>query len=161
MQVAVQDQRGFTPFTVATYRGHFELASIILEIAEAQYLPVAQVPRRFEREKYRVIANVDSDGDDISDSNSSHSSDVRIEVEYQLADEHFTVHDIREAANNAKSTVSPSTLITHKSRLGLFLNDVKSLITKRVIDQSSGLFGCPSTWVSAHFHLLNIYINWY
>lgn len=145
LQVAVRDEKRFTPFTVATYRGHYELASLILEIAEAQYLPVEQHPTR---KSYQVLVNVESDGEDTFNSSNDNSLDgVRLGVRYELADEYFTIDDIREVANIVKSTVSPSDLINKMSDLRLCLDNAKSSFMAEAIRTCSVDFWAENSWV--------------
>jgi ankyrin repeat protein len=109
LHVAVYDLRGFSPFSIAAIRGHYELARVVVEIAKAQYQP----DDKSVRYHYRLGADEDDDSysDEISDDERSEGSD-NVRVHAQLVDEAFTVDDIAALEATAiKSRVSPSTMV--------------------------------------------------
>ncbi|KIW93355.1 uncharacterized protein Z519_05960 [Cladophialophora bantiana CBS 173.52] len=111
LQVAVMDLRGFSPFSVASFRGHYELAQLIVEIAKIQYQPNT----KNQSGRYRYV--LDTDGHYDTDSENSYDSDgteqdTRVRVVAELVDETFTVDDIAAMADNVKSRVSPAAMVS-------------------------------------------------
>ncbi|KIX96415.1 uncharacterized protein Z520_07681 [Fonsecaea multimorphosa CBS 102226] len=107
LQVAVMDLRGFTPFSIAAFRGHYELAQLIVEIAKVQYQPDD------ESKRYHYVLGTDeyNDGDsDFSDDSDGTEHSARVRVLAELVDETFTVNDIAAVADNVKSRVSPAVM---------------------------------------------------
>ena len=66
--IATRDQRGFTPFSIALYRGHFHLARVIVEISAAQYHPKDDDPNT--RQRYHLRSGYDSDDDSVESDDS-------------------------------------------------------------------------------------------
>lgn len=116
LQVAVTDLRGFSPFSIATLRGHYELAQTIIEIATVQFKPNS------ESEKYRYTLEPglnrhhhrdyesDDDSDSCCDSEDAYQNEVGILK--HLVKDNFTVDDITALADSVKSTVSPLTMLS-------------------------------------------------
>lgn len=96
LKIAVSDDVGQSPFSIAVLRIHRAVARAILEIALAQYEPKTDV----EKARYR-LAEEDEDSDDAS----SCSNDVQVYKE--LIDDRFTIDNIGEVATQVKSQVSP------------------------------------------------------
>ena len=107
LQIAVQDLRGFSPFSLAVIRGHLELALVIVEIAKAQY----QSEDKTKRYHYSLnTAHHDAFSDDDEDDGSS-EDDEEMKIRAEIVDETFTVDDVAALASNVKSRVSPSAMI--------------------------------------------------
>ncbi|OAP54823.1 hypothetical protein AYL99_11271 [Fonsecaea erecta] len=107
LQVAIMDLRGFTPFSIAAFRGHYELAQLIVEIAKIQYQPIDDS----KRYHYVLGTGDDFDGDsDCSEESEGREHTSRVRVVAELVDETFTINDIAAVANNVKSRVSPATM---------------------------------------------------
>ena len=93
--VAVRDSKGFTPFALAMYRHHFEVAKIILDIASAQYKgPDEAAPRR----RY-TVAEEESDA-------SSDTDEDELRISSQIVDENFTFDTIAALRQSVGSRVS-------------------------------------------------------
>ena len=121
----MQDRSDLTPFTIALVRGHSGLAELILDIADAQYLPKSETTKR---KRYEIVIDADSDTDSDSDGepNSDQSDhDHGIGVRVDLVDEQHTIDDIRDLASMVKSTISPTSLLYKKSNLSSFLGEAE------------------------------------
>jgi ankyrin repeat protein len=122
LQVAVQDLRGFSPFSISVLRGHTELAKTILEIANAQYQPKDKA----QRFRYSIRP---ADGEDESD---AESDDENIHVYSELVDDEFSIDDIGSLADRVKSRVSPMDLLVWDAEVWRFLGeDVGESAAKR------------------------------
>ncbi|EXJ54315.1 hypothetical protein A1O7_09653 [Cladophialophora yegresii CBS 114405] len=109
LHIAVYDLRGFSPFSIAAIRGHYELAHIIIEIAKAQYQPDNKSVRYHYRLRTEEDDNSYSDGSS-DDGRSEGSDNVRLHAE--VVDEAFTVEDVAALeATTVVSRVSPSTMV--------------------------------------------------
>jgi len=114
LQVAVVDSQGFTPFSIAVLRGHYDLAQTIIEIATVQFKPNS------ESETYRYTLepgrdhhhhhDYDSDSDSCCDSEDAYQNEVGILR--HLVKDNFTVDDITALANSVKSKVSPLMMLS-------------------------------------------------
>lgn len=93
--MSTRDRNGFTPFSIAVYRRHLEVAKLILGIANAQYIgPDEDTPRR----RY-TIAESESDYN-------SDSEEDELGISSQAVDETFTVDNIAALKETATSRVS-------------------------------------------------------
>jgi ankyrin repeat protein len=107
LKVAVQDQRQHSPFSIAAVRGHMNLATTIMDIAQAQYMPPDEPAKR------RYVLGRDGDSDDQSiDSDTDAES---FELSSQLADPDFTIDTIGEVSVQVKSRVKPITMLLWQS----------------------------------------------
>lgn len=130
MQIAVTDLYGFGPFSIAVLLGHPDLATVVLEIAAAQYQPENRTDRyRYTIEPYdenESYSNPDNDGDNDSD-----NSNEKVNVVSKLVDEDYTIHDINALADTIKSKVSPMQLLIWYSEAWRALDDSKNDIAAR------------------------------
>ncbi|KAF7193362.1 hypothetical protein HII31_05341 [Pseudocercospora fuligena] len=97
LQIAVLDQHSLSPFAIAVLHGQFELASVIMEIAKAQFAPLEDTERR----RFGI------DGEDDSDS----ESDDQVKVYSELVDQDFTIDTIGKVSTQVKSRVTPLTML--------------------------------------------------
>lgn len=106
LEVAVADLRGFSPFSLAAIRGHYDLAQLVIEIATVQY--------KSESDKYQYTLRTerDSDYDSDYDSEDSHQSDVGVLA--HLVDDNFTVDDVTALADSVQSKTSPLKLVSYR-----------------------------------------------
>lgn len=108
LMVTVQDAKGFTPFAIAVYRRHFEVAEMILEIANAQFKGSDEetTSRRY------TIADDDSD----ADSEDCENDDLGISS--RVVDETYTFDNIATLTQSVGSKVSgtcPLQLVLRRS----------------------------------------------
>ena len=94
-KVAVQDQHGLSPFSIAILHSHLELASVIMEIARAQHVS-ADPPKK---QRYQIGAEGSEDEDA--------SSDDGVHMYSEIVDDEFTVEDVGEVSMQVKSRVLP------------------------------------------------------
>ncbi|RDW70384.1 hypothetical protein BP5796_08781 [Coleophoma crateriformis] len=107
LQIAVKDGNGFSPFSLAVLRGHFDLARKVIEICMAQY---HKDDGKTNRQRWNV-RTADSD-DEIS--NSDDEDDLPISSE--LVNNEFTVDSLGQISNIVKSDVLPLTMIEWSCR---------------------------------------------
>lgn len=93
--VAIQDEEGFSPFSIALYRGNLDAAKVILEIAIAQFKPKGEdkLRRRY------ILAESESD-DDVEEDKSN------LAIACELIDDRFTIDNIAAASESVGSKVS-------------------------------------------------------
>ncbi len=95
LMVTIQDSKGFTPFAIALYQRHFEVAKVLLEIANVQFKGPDEIsPRR----RY-IIAEEGSDY-------SSNGDEDDLGISSQIVDETFTFDNIAELRQSVGSKVS-------------------------------------------------------
>ena len=95
LSVATQDSRGFTPLAIAIYRRHFDVAKILLEIADFQYRAPEKDP---ELRRYRINEE-DSDVD-------SEAGDNDIAISSEVVDETYTIDNIASLQQSVGSKSS-------------------------------------------------------
>lgn len=109
--VSVQDLKGFTPFTIAIYRRHFEVAETILEIANVQYKGSDDETRR---RRYTIADNdsevYDSDEDDA------------LGISSRVVDETYTFDNIAVLKQSVGSQVSAPALLTTYAEIWCLLD---------------------------------------
>ncbi|KAF2757357.1 ankyrin repeat protein [Pseudovirgaria hyperparasitica] len=118
LNIAVTDNLGYSPFSLAFFRGHFSTAKAILEIARAQYSP-REVDAR-ARYSMNPADTCENEGE---------SDDDEIQIYSEIVDERFTVDIVQELANQVKSNVAPNTMLLWKFPLGCFGNDGSDFLT--------------------------------
>ena len=93
--VAVQDSKGFTPFAIAMYRRHFDVARAILQIANVQFKGSDE---GFRRRRY-TVADGGSDYDFEGDED-------ELRISSQIVDETFTFDNVAALKQSVGSQVS-------------------------------------------------------
>lgn len=142
LQIATVDLRGFSPFSIAALRGHFDLARLVVEIATVQYQPKDQ------KDKYKYtlrVADDEYDSDDSYDSDESQTSDFG--VLRHLVKDDFTIDDVAALADTVKSKVSPATMLAWSCQVVRAFDDKVDSRTARQYFQHSST---PQAWVSKH-----------
>ncbi|KAK4541342.1 hypothetical protein LTR36_008100 [Oleoguttula mirabilis] len=97
LQVAVQDQHGMSPFAIAVAHDNFEMASMIVSIAQAQHVPTATSKER----RYRLGRGGSED----------EGSDEDVAIHSEVVDDQFTIECIGEASLQVKSPIAPLAMI--------------------------------------------------
>ena len=95
------DSNGFSPFSLAVLRGHYDLALKIVEICQLQYH--GNDPRT-QRLKWKMAG-----GNDESDMSDYDGDELPIRSE--LVSDTFTIEDLGEVQYMVKSTTLPKTMI--------------------------------------------------
>ena len=131
LQIAVQDSKGFSPFAIAVYRQHPELAKVIIDIAHAQLQPSED-----RKPRQRFVINQDSNSDDDSD-------DGDLAISSDLVDERFTIDNIADLSQAVGSKVKASQMLEWDSQVWM-------CSTERA-EKSKELFG---------FTNHNLYLDW-
>ncbi|KAF4455427.1 hypothetical protein F53441_2216 [Fusarium austroafricanum] len=106
LKIAVSDNMGNTPFSVAFLRGHHDLARALLEIVKAQWSPPKKDKVRFRMETGNDDEDYESDCDD---SDGSDDSEPRIVSE--KVHEKFTIDDIGHVTMEVESHTKPLQVI--------------------------------------------------
>lgn len=96
LQIAVQDNRGFSPFALALFRHHMDVAQLILNITAAQF---KSSDEDSQRRRYTMIQ------EEYSDENSDDEGS-ELGLTSQLVDEIFTIDDITALPKSVASKVS-------------------------------------------------------
>lgn len=110
LQIAVKDEKGFSPFSLAVLRGHYDLARAIVQICQAQYSDTSQ------RQIWNILETESDDGesDDAEDGNNA------LRIFSQLVTDEFTIDNLVDASANVKSDVSPKQLINWPALVNRF-----------------------------------------
>ncbi|KAK0673305.1 hypothetical protein QBC41DRAFT_136273 [Cercophora samala] len=109
LKIALYDNRGNSPFSVAYFRGHHDVAKAILEIAHAQY-----TPREKPEAEYRMHANDSYEDDcsmDDSDNESVCSGGSGPDIYRHIVGGEFTIENIGEVSMKVKSHTKPSEVL--------------------------------------------------
>ncbi|MCJ1384124.1 hypothetical protein MMC17_007240 [Xylographa soralifera] len=108
LHIAVVDEKGFSPFSIAICRGHFHLAKTIFEIADAQYEPSDQAkPRR------RYLISDDMDDDDEEDESMS--------IYSELVDDIFTIENIAALTKSVGSKTPAADMLQWQAEFWMIL----------------------------------------
>lgn len=142
LQVAVTDLRGFSPYSLATLRGHYDLAQLIIEIATIQYQPDNKA------DQYRYTLGTDNDGESYySDETGESDESDNLKVLAQLVNDTFTIDDVAAVAENVKSKVSPATMVSWRSPVSRALD---ASIDQQEIARVFGGSAVPSVYIGDH-----------
>lgn len=95
--------QNFSPFSLAILRGHFKLASTIVDICQAQYQPDDEP---IHQKRWIMNSGEDSDDEDSSDDN-----DKGPQIYSELVSDTFTINDITTVSGLVKSNVKPLDMI--------------------------------------------------
>ena len=118
LKVAVKDNHGFSPFSLAVARGHLDLADVILQIAQAQFKPDDESARR---RRYFIESENPSEGDYLEE-NHAHMDSDRVPVSSELVDDQFTIDDIANLHNLAESKIPSWKLLVYRSSFCMLEN---------------------------------------
>lgn len=103
----------FSPFSLAVMRNHLELATVIVDICQAQYQPETE---QKAKKTWRIIAS-----DDDSDSEqSSDSKDDGPQIAGESVNDEFTIENVLTARGHVKSNVKPLAMIKWSCKSGWF-----------------------------------------
>ncbi|KAK4205349.1 hypothetical protein QBC40DRAFT_51092 [Triangularia verruculosa] len=108
LKIAVWDLKGNSPFSLAYFRGHLDVAKAILEIVHAQYTPIEK-----PEAEYRMQAT-DPYADDCSmysDEESVCSDGSGPDVYRHIVGGQFTIENIGEVSMKVKSHTKPSEIL--------------------------------------------------
>lgn len=111
LMVTVSDGKGFTPFAIAVFRRHHELAKTILGIADAQF----KYPDEDSTKRRYTIADEDSDDE------SCDSDGDELDISSQLVDDTYTF-DIAALRSSVGSKVSASGLLNRDADIWCLLD---------------------------------------
>ncbi|OLN95948.1 hypothetical protein CCHL11_05046 [Colletotrichum chlorophyti] len=101
LKVAVTDNCGNTPFSLAFLRGHHDVARAVLEIVAAQYSPEDQEATRYKLS----TGNPDDEEDEDYESDADSSDEPKVVSE--TVDKKFTIENIGQVSMQVKSTTKP------------------------------------------------------
>jgi hypothetical protein len=112
LQIAARDVHGFTAFSIAVLRGHYQLARAIAEIALAQYEPEDKTGIR---ERWTINGY---DSEDESDSGNDGPT-----IFGEIVNDTFTIENVAAISSSVKSRVKPLTMIRGLSSIRLFMEN--------------------------------------
>ena len=104
-RVAIKDQHNLSPFSIAILRGHYDLATAIMDIASAQHVSADQPKKK----RYGIDAG-DSDDE-------SGGEDDGVQLYSEIVDDDFTIETIGEVSTQVKSRVLPVEMLQWASYL--------------------------------------------
>lgn len=109
LKIALYDNKGNSPFSLAYFRGHHDVAKAILEIAQAQY-----TPREKPEAEYKMHVNDTYEDDcsmDDSDNESVCSGGSGPDIYRHIVGGEFTIENIGEVSMKVKSHTKPSEIL--------------------------------------------------
>ena len=101
LKISVFDEAFNTPFSLAFFKGKYDIAKAILEIAQAQYAPEEE-----SKKQYMMDAD-DENQDDMSDAGSVDSSGSGPAIYHRIIDNKFTIEDIGQVSMQVNATFKP------------------------------------------------------
>jgi ankyrin repeat protein len=102
LQIAVNDGSN-SPFSLAYMRGHLDVAKMILEIAQAQYVPKEKPVTRYRMQS--------SDEEDYEDEDESASDDNEPRIYGEVVDDQFTIDNVGQVSMQVKSRTKPLAML--------------------------------------------------
>ncbi|KAH7163089.1 hypothetical protein B0J13DRAFT_634299 [Dactylonectria estremocensis] len=121
LKLAVSDNVGNTPFSLAFNRGHYEVARAILEIVKAQWSPPDKEKVRFKMETHH------EDDEEYSDEDSdAGTDDSEPRIISEIVAQNFTIDNIGQVSMQVKSQTKPLQVIAEmvpafESKDGMFV----------------------------------------
>ncbi|KAK4230646.1 Ankycorbin [Podospora fimiseda] len=101
LKIAVKDSNQNNPFSLAFFCGHFAVATAVLEISQAQYVPDSKPKAQFKMD----------DSADYSDDDSAHGDDTGLNIYAELVDDEFTVENVGQVSMKVNSRTRPRELL--------------------------------------------------
>lgn len=121
LQIAIQDSERNSPFSLAFFRGHYDVAWAIADIAHAQYSPPEE-----EKKHYQLEAGGDgSETEDYSDSDGGDEP----RIVSKTVDNKFTIDNIGEVSLSVKSPHKAIHFIDWRCNVFEVKNGVPDVIT--------------------------------
>ncbi|KAI0171986.1 ankyrin [Hypoxylon sp. FL1284] len=102
LKLAVSDAKNNTPLSLAFLRGHYKVASAILEIVQAQWSPETEKETRF------VMGEAE---DDDSDEGLESDDDEEPRISEKVIDDQFTIENVGQVSMQVKSHTPASDFI--------------------------------------------------
>ncbi|KAM0251165.1 hypothetical protein ACHAP5_001762 [Fusarium lateritium] len=102
LKIAVSDNMGNTPFSVAFLRGHHDIARALLEIIKAQWSP----PKK-DKVRFRMDTGDEDEDDDETSYNSDDSTDSEPRIVSEKVQQKFTIDDIGHVSMEVESHTKP------------------------------------------------------
>ncbi|MCJ1245260.1 hypothetical protein MMC30_002463 [Trapelia coarctata] len=129
LKIAIQDNKGFSPFAIAVGRRHHHLAKVIVDIANAQYRPSDKTTDKVEpRRRYMITQDIDSDEE---------GGDDDFSIASELVDETFTIDNIAALTESVGSKVSVPEMLCWYSQFWMFF-EKDELEAKKDLDHVPG-----------------------
>lgn len=102
----MSDSDSNTPFSLAFFRGHYDVAKAILEIVKAQYSPTDK-----EEERYKLDTGyndeMDEDDEDSYDSDDDGDDSDEPKIVSEIVNKKFTIDNIGQVSMQVKSHTRP------------------------------------------------------
>lgn len=105
LKIAVKDGNGFTPFSIAVLRGHYDLARKIIGIATAQ---LGEGDDSKPRQRWTLNAG-ESDDEGYSDGGDDDSA--ILPIYHELVSDKYTIDNLGQISDVVKSDVAPLTMM--------------------------------------------------
>ncbi|CAJ0545949.1 Ff.00g094220.m01.CDS01 [Fusarium sp. VM40] len=102
LKIAVSDNMGNTPFSVAFLRGHHGIAKALLEIIKAQWSPP-----KTDKMRFRMETGDEDEEDDENSYNSDDSGDSEPRIVSEKVQQKFTIDDIGRVSMEVESHTKP------------------------------------------------------
>lgn len=110
LKVAIEDQNGFSPFSIAVLHGNYELARKIVEICATQYHKDDGISSR-KRWTMRTGSDDGYSEDDSEYDGDGYEVHEHLPIFSELVSDNFTIDNLGEVATMVKSEVLPLTMI--------------------------------------------------
>ncbi|GAB1310959.1 Ankyrin repeat protein [Madurella fahalii] len=109
LKIAVYDQSGNNPFSLAFSRHHYDVAKAVLEIAHAQYVPEEKPKTRYREDMH--------DDPEYSDGESVATDDSGPNIYGHIIDAQFTIENVGQVSMKVNSRTKPQEMVEWTSPL--------------------------------------------
>ncbi|KAL9594575.1 MAG: hypothetical protein Q9219_006959 [cf. Caloplaca sp. 3 TL-2023] len=120
LRVAVQDEKGFTPFAIATYRRHFGTARLLLQVADAQFKEPNESNTKRRYELAGGSDDYDSENSDDTASEGGDSDDLNISS--KVVDETYTYDNVAALQDSVGSKISAAEMLRKPGQVWWFID---------------------------------------
>ena len=112
LRIAVHDNMGISPLHIAIWRGEYDIADLMLEIAHLQYAPDdKEAPKR----RYHISSITDDD-----DESEAGGDEQDFFVSSELVDQEFTIDDVAKLANQVGSKSQAMDFLSWSGQFWMF-----------------------------------------
>lgn len=119
-QFYTQSDQGLSPFSIAVFRGHQDVARAVVEIAQAQYQPENDPSKR---KQWRLESSDEDHSYDTDSESGDVTDDDSPRIFSQIVSNNFTIDNVAAVSDSVKSDVLPLTMIQWTCKANWFRND--------------------------------------
>ena len=124
LKIGIVDSNGFSPFSIAVLRGHYEVAKKIVEICMTQYHKEDGISSSKRWTVYRDDDEEEYYSDDDESTYEGRRVSDHLPIFSELVSDKFTIDNLGEVATMVKSDVMPLTMMEWPCKAARFSNTI-------------------------------------